>query len=209
MKGITRTAALALAGTLLLGGCATKGALRKGLAEQASALQAERDARIAGDAQLQQNLAALHTDLLAMRSEFGAKIVALEDGLSVNLPVHFGFNQADVQDEDYAALDRFAQAVQRSYPGSRITVAGFADPAGSARYNAALSEKRAQAVRRYLLARGLTEEQVQAVGFGESGQVVPGAAGERPGAELNRRVVFLVEGPTGATTAAVASHTPQ
>ncbi len=69
MKTITRTAALALAGTLLLGGCVTRGALRRGLAEQAAALQSEREARIAGDSQLQQNLAALHTDLLAMRSE--------------------------------------------------------------------------------------------------------------------------------------------
>jgi outer membrane protein OmpA-like peptidoglycan-associated protein len=104
-----------------------------------------------------------------------------------------------------AALDRFASVAAKYYPGSKVTVEGFADPAGSVEYNLNLSRRRANAVRSYVTSRGLDASLVQAVGYGESRLVRPEASRYQPGAELNRRVVFVIETPGEARAATVAA----
>lgn len=214
---VTKLAVAALA-SVLLAGCATKGALRKAMNEQQTALAAEQSARVAADSATQQDVAglrndqqalrtelqALRNDLQSMRTDFGAKIVAMESGMQFLLPVNFAFDDASVRQQDEPALGRFAQVAQRYYNGSLITVEGFADPAGSARYNLDLSRRRAEAVKRYLVAQGVNPEQVKTVGYGKTRLVVPGAAGNVMGAESNRRVVFVVE-TKGQTPLALAA----
>lgn len=195
-----RGAALLLTG-LVLSGCATKGALNRGLAEQRAALDAERTERVAADERLSADLTQLRNDLNTMRTEFGAKISAVENGLSFALPVHFAYDDATVQSDDQAALDRFADIVSRHYTGAVVTVEGFADPNGTRAYNKRLSTQRADAVRSYLMTRNISA-QVRTVGYGEDRLVVPNAAKDDAGAELNRRVVFVIESPKaqGAVT---------
>lgn len=197
----------AAATVTLLSGCATTGALRRAKEEQAaalaaqqSALTAERAERTASDSALRQDLGAvrgdvqqLRTDLQSMKTEFGAKIASLEDGLHFAMPVNFAFNDATVRSADTPVLARFAHVVQQYYPQSKVTIEGFADPAGSNRYNLNLSQRRARAVRDYLVAQGLTTDQLSTVGYGETRLVTPRAWGDKPGAELNRRVVFVIE----------------
>jgi peptidoglycan-associated lipoprotein len=191
---------------LLAAACATRGQLRRAVEQQRTALAEERTARMAADsglsadiASLRTELASLRTDLQGMRTEFGAKITALEESVEFALPVHFAFDEALVRPEDRAALDRFAQVVQRHYGGAKLTVEGFADPAGTVPYNLALSRRRADAVRTYLMQTAALVNPVDAVGYGESRQVVPGAEKDAPGAELNRRVVFVIESPANST----------
>ena len=188
-------------------GCATRGALRRAVAEQQTALENERTARVAADSGLASDLASLRTkvdslrhELGTLRTEFGAKITAMEEGVQFVFPVHFAFDDASVREQDRAALERFARVAQRYYGGSVITVEGFADPAGSPRYNLDLSRRRAESVRDFLTTQGLgaTGEQLRTVGYGETRLVVPGAEGDQAGAEENRRVVFVVES-RGAT----------
>jgi peptidoglycan-associated lipoprotein len=195
------------AAVALLSGCATTGALRRAteqqqasLAQQQSALAAERAERAASDSALRQDLGmvrgdvqALRGELQTLRTDFGAKITAMEDGLQFAMPVNFAFNDASVMDRDHGALERFAHVVQQYYPGSKVTVEGFADPAGTARYNLDLSKRRAAAVRDYLVSQGLGGEQLNTVGYGKTRLVIPGAWGDKPGAEQNRRVVFVIE----------------
>lgn len=203
--------------TTLLAGCATKGALKKAMADQQAALSAERSERTAADSAVQRDVASLRTDqeamrselqalrndLQSMRTEFGAKIVSLENGMQFALPVNFAFDDAAVRQSDEAALGRFAQVAQRYYNGSMITVEGFADPAGSVRYNLDLSRRRAEAVKEYLVAQGVNPDQVKTIGYGETRQVAQGAWGNQMGAESNRRVVFVVE-TKGQTPVALA-----
>jgi peptidoglycan-associated lipoprotein len=207
MNRSIRVTAAVLGSALLFGGCATKAQLRRGLAEQSAAqsaaLQAERAERIAGEQRLAGDLASLRTDLAGLKTDFGAKLAALEAGLQVAVPVHFEFGKAAIRPEMQATLDRFLQVVQRHYPGSTITVEGFTDPAGSAAFNKRLSQQRAEAVRGYLAERGLPETQMRAVGYGEERLVVPGAASSEYGADLNRRVVFVVETPNAAQAVAL------
>src|SRR5512140_3469738 len=144
---------------LLLGGCATKGALRRAVTDQQAALQAavqsEKADRMAADEKMGQDITQLRTDLTALRTEFGAKITAMQDGLKFDVPVHFGFDSADLRPEDTAVLDRFASVANKYYPGVTVTVEGFADPAGTASYNKALSLRRAESVQTYLQGKQL------------------------------------------------------
>jgi outer membrane protein OmpA-like peptidoglycan-associated protein len=191
---LVKGAALLVVG-VVMSGCAPKGALNKAMTEQRTALEAERAERVAADERLAADLAQLRTDLQAMKNEFGAKISAVENGLSFALPVHFSYDDANVQATDQAALDRFAEIVTRHYTGATVTVEGFADPAGTRTYNQRLSTRRAEAVRSYLMTRNISA-QVRSVGYGEDRLVVPDAEKNDPGAELNRRVVFVIESPS-------------
>jgi peptidoglycan-associated lipoprotein len=197
-----RTLALCAVAPLTLA-CATKGALRRAVNEQRTALASERSERLAGDSanaaellalrtEVRTDIEALRRDLQGLRSEFGARIAQVEEGVQFAFPVNFAFDDATVREQDMPALDRFSSVVQRYYGGAKLTVEGFADPAGSQSYNKSLSQRRADAVRAYLTQRGLAQE-IDAVGYGETRQVVPGAERDAPGAEMNRRVVFVVE----------------
>ena len=206
-------AAMALAAPLVVG-CASKGFVKEQVAAEAARADSntaaqvtgEKNARIAADsaqnAALAAQVADLKRDLDSLRSEFGAKVTAMENGMEFALPVHFAFDDATVRDEDKPALDRFAKVAQKYYGTSPITVEGFADPAGGTKYNQTLSQHRAESVRDYLSTQGLTD--LKAVGYGKTRYVVPNAQKDDPGAELNRRVVFVIEskdnGPAGVAS---------
>ena len=207
----SRLAAFAFLGAATLGttACATKGYTNRKIDQFVGA---ERVAREGADsthsrdiATLRTDLTALRSELQAMRTEFGARITAAEDQVKFALPVHFAYDNAEVRPEDQAALDRFARVATKFYGGAEVTVEGFADPAGTPRYNLALSKRRASSVRDYLATKGMDAAQLRVVGLGESRQVRPGAARDAEGAELNRRVVFVIETPAAgiATTAAL------
>ena len=208
MASIWKMAAVPLASVLLLNACATRGQMREVRAEletQRTALDTERAERIAADERLAADLQQLRADMEEMRTEFGAQIAAVEEGLQFALPVHFSFDDATVRQQDVAALDRFAEVVSRHYAGALVTVEGFADPAGSRNYNQALSKRRAEAVSEHLVAQGI-QAQLRPIGYGEDRLVAPSAQKDDPGAELNRRVVFVIETPSAAAPVAAGDR---
>ena len=200
-----RTLTVCPVGMLTLSACATRGALRRGLEEERTARVAADNAQQTDIATLRTDVANLRADLTSLRTEFGAKISEVAQGLQFVMPVHFAYDDASVRSADQAALDRFASVAAKYYPGAKVTVEGFADPAGSAQYNLALSQRRAAAVRDYITSRGLEPSLVSTVGYGESRLVRADASRNMPGAELNRRVVFVIETPGDARAATVAA----
>lgn len=197
-----------------LSACATKGFVRN---ELNTGLTTERVARMNADSTMKSevttelngvkselstmktDVASLRRDLTGLRTEFGAKITAMEDGMKFAFPVTFGYDDATVRDEDRPSLDRFVAIVNKYYGGALVTVEGFADPAGSARYNLALSQRRAESVSSYLAQAGISGVSLRSVGLGETRQVVQGAEADMPGAQANRRVVFVVETKNAAS----------
>ncbi|MEO7455533.1 MAG: OmpA family protein [Gemmatimonadaceae bacterium] len=210
----TFRAAILVAAPFLVQACATKGYVRNQVATSrlqsdsalALAVGTERDARVAGDNDNAARIASLRTDLDSMRTQFGAKIAVIEDGIRFAMPVTFAYNDANVSTADQPLLERFARVAQRYYPDSKITVEGFADPAGSDRYNLALSRRRADNVGSQLASLGLNKTQLRTVGYGETRLITPGAARDEPGAQRNRRVVFVIE--TGAAEAGAIAMLP-
>ena len=189
--------ALVLVVPLALQACATKGFVRKEVAAVRtatdSALVVEQNARVTADNELSARIAALRTDLDSLRTHFNVRIVAMEEGLRFQMPVTFAFDDATVTSDAQPALERFARVANRYYPNSTVTIEGFADPAGSMAYNQALSQRRAENVLAQLTSLGLTGNPLRAVGYGETRPVVPSAAKDDPGAQSNRRVVFVIE----------------
>ena len=78
-----------------------------------------------------------------------------------------------------------AQTVSK-YPKQRLIVQGHTDSQGDDRYNQKLSEERANSVRNYLVAEGVSSSRVTAVGFGSKLPVATNATAE--GRQQNRRV---------------------
>lgn len=97
----------------------------------------------------------------------------------------FDFDKATLRPENREILSRIAGVLLASH-GYRIYVYGHTDDVGEAGYNRRLSERRAQAVRDYLVQAGLPEDLVEAKGFGEES---PKVAGKSEAArQKNRRV---------------------
>lgn len=148
------------------------------------------DGRVNG---LEGRVTALETDLQSMRTEFGAKIEELEGMLAFNLPVNFEYDMADVRPGDQEILNRFAAVVKDHYPGAIITVEGFTDPAGSTAYNRRLGQRRAEAVREYLVTQGLVGDRIKTVSYGESqDRLINDGRGPEAGIE-NRRVTLVID----------------
>jgi peptidoglycan-associated lipoprotein len=200
-----RSLAAGVLGVSVMTACVTKGTFRREMNDRRNEIRAEASARTAADSALQGEVATLRNDLQGLRTEFGARITAMEEGIRFAFPVNFAFDDATIRPEDQAALDRFAQVAQKYYNGATITVEGFADPAGSTRYNIDLSQRRAESVRQYLVSKGMSDTNLRPMGYGETRQVVPGAQRDDQGAELNRRVVFVIETKGDAAAANVTA----
>ncbi|HEV3007988.1 MAG TPA: OmpA family protein [Burkholderiales bacterium] len=81
----------------------------------------------------------------------------------------FEFNQAVLTQEARSKLDNEVVAKLRDLKDVRyIIVNGHADRLGSAQYNQRLSEKRADAVRAYLVSKGVDQSKVETLGFGKT-----------------------------------------
>ena len=79
-----------------------------------------------------------------------------------------------------------------TYPGLRLEVEGHTDSVGPAGYNQDLSERRANAVRAFLIDQGVTRDAIGARGFGDTQPVATN--GTSAGRQENRRVDLIVSG---------------
>jgi OmpA-OmpF porin, OOP family len=112
----------------------------------------------------------------------------------------FEFNKAVLTQEARAKLDNEVVAKLRDLKDVRyVIVNGHADRLGSAQYNQRLSEKRADAVRAYLVSRGVDAAKVETLGFGKT-LPVKSCPDQKDRKQLiaclaeNRRVVVEVQG---------------
>jgi outer membrane protein OmpA-like peptidoglycan-associated protein len=104
---------------------------------------------------------------------------------SLSMAIQFDFNSARLRPEGMATLDRLAAAMQSvELKDGHFLIEGHTDARGSADYNRRLSQQRADEVRRYLLAQGLSAQRLSAVGRGAQEPADPAA----PQAAENRRV---------------------
>jgi outer membrane protein OmpA-like peptidoglycan-associated protein len=113
-------------------------------------------------------------------------------GLIVNISdVLFDFNKYTLKP---GAREKMAKVsgILLAYPGLKIQVEGHTDSIGSDEYNQRLSEQRASTVRDYLVAQGVPNPSVTAVGFGKSRPVVSNDTDA--GRQQNRRVELVVSG---------------
>ncbi len=103
--------------------------------------------------------------------------------------VNFDFDKADIRADAAVILDEAASILNRSRR-FQVRVEGHTDSTGPAEYNQGLSERRAAAVKRYLVEQGVSASRLQTAGFGEGNPIAGNDT--RDGRALNRRVELQV-----------------
>jgi peptidoglycan-associated lipoprotein len=104
-------------------------------------------------------------------------------------PLRFGFNESTLTPEDQNRLSELAQCIKSTGVKGTIELAGHADERGTEEYNLQLSQKRAAAVKKYLVDLGLPAGDLKTVGYGENKPAMQGSNEEAWTA--NRRVEFV------------------
>ena len=107
----------------------------------------------------------------------------------VTLHINFDTDKSDIRRADIPELQKAVEFAKR-YPGRKISVEGHTDNVGNAKYNQGLSERRAAAVKDYLLKNGVPGgERITTVGYGLSKPVATNATAS--GRFQNRRVELI------------------
>jgi OmpA-OmpF porin, OOP family len=104
--------------------------------------------------------------------------------------ITFDFGSAELTSQAQVMLDRIAVALHAPSIGTlAYRIEGHTDAKGSIAYNQGLSERRAGAVRDYLVTMGISKERLTAIGFGKT-RPLPNPPSASPYAPINRRVQF-------------------
>jgi peptidoglycan-associated lipoprotein len=109
----------------------------------------------------------------------GGAMVAKADAI-----VYFGFDLSTLTPQARASLTRVAAALRTST--GNVRVEGHADERGTREYNIALGERRANAVRDFLVLQGVSASRLETISYGEERPAVSGT-GEQVWSQ-NRRV---------------------
>lgn len=158
------------------------------LATQSEQLRAEREAALA----TQSERAEREREAREQAERERAQIEADERALMALLggTVMFRHDEAILLPAARGRLDRVADALKQMPSDRKIVIEGHTDALGTDEYNRRLSEQRANAVRSYLLQRGVTADQVVAEGRGEQEPIAPNQTAE--GRANNRRVEIVI-----------------
>jgi outer membrane protein OmpA-like peptidoglycan-associated protein len=118
------------------------------------------------------------------------RLVPLKAGNKISLNnIYFKQNEANLTSFAQLMLVELTHVLEQQR-NIVIEIGAFTDDVGSNDYNLALSEKRANAVKNYLLKKGASANQLQAKGYGEVSPVVPNE--NDANRALNRRVEFKI-----------------
>lgn len=131
-----------------------------------------------------------------------SKVVELDDGVDVEQQqifeekivitqkIHFEFNRSNIRPISFPILDDVVGVLNQNPQISLVRIEGHTDSIGSDAYNAKLSQRRAQAVRDYLVNKGISSSRLTSEGFGESRPVADNDT--TLGRAKNRRTEFIV-----------------
>ena len=111
------------------------------------------------------------------------------EGRSVFKPVYFDYDKSNIRPEFQPALEGVANWLAK-YADRQLLIEGHCDERGTDEYNLALGERRALAVRRYLVALGVAAERLHTISYGEEKPVDPGH--DESSWAKNRRAEFKV-----------------
>jgi peptidoglycan-associated lipoprotein len=103
--------------------------------------------------------------------------------------VHFALDQYDLDPEARSILDSQVRWLL-AHPATRITIEGHCDERGTREYNLALGDRRANAAKNYLAARGVSPGRITTISYGKERPVALGS--DEQSWAANRRAVTIV-----------------
>jgi peptidoglycan-associated lipoprotein len=103
--------------------------------------------------------------------------------------IHFALDQYDIDATSRSILDSQAGWLMK-WPDRRITIEGHADERGTREYNLALGDRRANAAKNYLAARGVDASRISTISYGKERPIALGS--DEASWAQNRRAVTVV-----------------
>ena len=119
------------------------------------------------------------------------KQVKIRDNrIELGQKIQFALNKSEILPASFSLMDELAKTIQENPQVQKVSIEGHASNEGQAQYNLALSKARAEAVRAYLVSKGVSADRLSSTGFGAS---TPSASNDNEeGREKNRRVEFHI-----------------
>jgi outer membrane protein OmpA-like peptidoglycan-associated protein len=199
----TRTLTAATLTALLASSCATAGrdtAIGAGVGGAAGAgigalIGGKKGALIGlGVGALAGGSVGLYLDKQRKELERVAQVKKTENGLLVQMKNDILFDTGS-DGVKSAGVDELAKVgdILAKYSDDRVRIEGHTDSVGDAKHNQSLSERRAAAVKTVLVSRGVKEEQIAVVGYGETKPVADNSSAD--GRAKNRRVELHIDVP--------------
>jgi outer membrane protein OmpA-like peptidoglycan-associated protein len=137
------------------------------------------------------------TQASAKADETSARLTRLWTNRNKRVPgesvaILFRFDRADLDDRGQTALLELSKQLQEN-PNLVVELEGYTDSTGDGPYNIQLSQRRAEAVRRFLVEKGVEIHRIHSIGLGD---IKPSADNTTPkGREQNRRVMVRTFAP--------------
>ena len=135
----------------------------------------------------QQSLSDLKVMMLVMDPKEDEKVVAFGD-------THFDYNESTLSNDARTILDKDVEGLKDN-PEMKVRMAGYTSAEGTEEDNQKLSERRANAVRDYLIAKGIAQERITVIGYGKTRPAMYEATPDKIDSKealANMRVLFEV-----------------
>lgn len=166
-------------------------------ADPASPPQSDAQAAAAHGSALTGNVSALTGDISQLRGlvdALGGEIRDREIYVALPADTLFEFDKADIRARAETNLRTLAELIGKTQ--GTVQLKGYTDAKGDDAYNLGLSKRRADAVRQWLIANGVADARLNAVGFGEADPVAPNqkpdGTDDPEGRAKNRRVEAII-----------------
>ena len=157
--------------------------LRAVRAEEEARLAAEEEARLAAEEEARR--------MAEEEARKAAEAEALHQEMMSLSTIYFDYDMSNVREDQRSAMDENARKLREYQPEDMVVVEGHADERGTIEYNLALGERRAQAVKTYLVDAGVADSRIETVSLGEEQPAVMGsdesALAQNRRAELKRK----------------------
>jgi len=112
-----------------------------------------------------------------------------KEKIEIRQQVHFATAKFKVLPDSFPLLNQVAQ-VLRDFPKMRVSIEGHTDNVGGESANMRLSQRRAEAVRDYLVSKGVSPSRLEAVGYGPTKPLASNKTAK--GKAKNRRTEFRI-----------------
>ncbi len=172
---------------------------QRAIADSLRAVRAEEEARLAAEEEarrMAEEEARLAAEEEARRmaeeeARLAAEAEALHQQMMSLTTIYFDYDSSNIREDQRSALDENARKLREYQPEDMVVVEGYCDERGTIEYNLALGERRAQAIKTYLVDAGVAESRIETVSYGEEQPAVMGsdesALAQNRRAELKRK----------------------
>jgi peptidoglycan-associated lipoprotein len=189
MKIVSKISLAILPAMFLLGGCGTTGEVDEGAATEPTTSTTEAPPSTSAGTETAQ----VEAQPMVEETKPAAPVDPLDDPSSIlaQRTVYFAFDSSTIPDDAMPLIKAHADYLVNN-PSTGFTLEGHCDERGTREYNIALGERRADAVRRMLMANGVSASQINVISYGEERPAKLGHSEDSW--QYNRRAYFAYSG---------------